>query len=278
MVVDSVKLHYRIWNDELPTPRGNVVFIHGFSGSTFCFRHQYDTLAASGYRIVAVDLPAFGYSDRSTWINHSQSNRARLVWLLLDAIGKSDTLGWNIIGHSMGGGTAEAMALMRSTSTKSLLFIDGMFFNHNNDMMGILNIILKQKTIRDILLDYLENRMISYKRFNKALKNAYGRHADSVEVMGYLTPLRLPGTAEAIFSAITNTKEIQRMNAGELKNMNFVVVWGTKDEWIPFRTTMLIKTAVPSVKLITIKGAGHMPMETHVSEFNRIMIEVLEGD
>lgn len=276
ITIDSVRIHYRTWNSHLAHPRGKVVLVHGFSGSTFCFRNQYDTLAKLGYFVVAPDLPAFGYSDRGTWINHSQSNRALLVWKLLDSISQGDTTRWNILGHSMGGGTAEAMALLHPEKTRCLLFVAGMFFNHNNNMMSLLGTVLKQKYVRGMLIDYVENRMITEKRFGRMLKNAYRRHPDSTEVQGYLRPLRLPGTPEAIVSTITNTREVVKLDADGLKTMRFIAVWGTRDSWIPYRTTTFIKNTIPNVKLITIEGAGHMPMETHVARFNVIMLEAFE--
>ena len=85
-IIDSVSIHYRVWNDTLRNPRGKIILIHGFCGSTFCWRYNFDALVAAHYKVVAIDLPGFGYSQRSPSLNQSQSNRARLLWGLLEKI------------------------------------------------------------------------------------------------------------------------------------------------------------------------------------------------
>jgi pimeloyl-ACP methyl ester carboxylesterase len=275
ITIDSITLHYRVWPSGLAHPRGKVVFIHGFTGSTFCFQNNYDTLVNSGYTVVALDLPAFGFSDRATWINHSQSSRAILIWKLLNMIDKGDSSGWNIIGHSMGGGTAEAVALMHLERTTSLILIDAMFFKKNSGLMSTVFSVIKIKPLNQFYFDYMENYLLTYNRMKKLLKSAYKRKPDSAEVAGYMIPLMIPGTADAIVSNFSNCREIIPLNADSLKGLNVMAVWGTRDSWIPLRMTALLKTYVPNLELHTVKGAGHMPMETHAAQFNSIMMEFL---
>jgi len=275
ITIDSVTVHYRVWPSVLTHPRGKVVFIHGFTGSTFCFRKNYDTLVSAGYKVVALDLPAFGFSDRATWINHSQSSRAIMIWKLLNIIDEGDTSGWNIIGHSMGGSTAEAVALMKPERTKSLILIDAMFFKKNSGLMSTAFSVTRIKPLDQFYLDYVENYLLTYDRMRKLLKSAYKREPDSAEVTGYMIPLTIPGTAEAIVSNFSNCREIIPLSADSLRDLNVMAVWGTRDSWIPLRMTAVLKNYVPQLELHTIRGAGHMPMETHAKQFNGIMVEFL---
>ena len=45
IVIDSVRIHYRSWNEDPAHARGNVLLIHGFCGSTFCYRENTALLA-----------------------------------------------------------------------------------------------------------------------------------------------------------------------------------------------------------------------------------------
>lgn len=229
----------------------------------------------AGYTVVALDLPAFGFSDRGTWINHSQSSRAVMIWKLLSIIDKGDTSGWNIIGHSMGGGTAEAVALMNSKRTKSLVLIDAMFFKKNSGLMSTAFSVLNIKPLNQFYLGYVENYLLTYSRMQKLLKSAYKRKPDSAEVTGYMIPLMIPGTADAIVSNFSNCREIITLSTDSLKNMKVMAIWGTRDSWIPLRMTAVLKTYVPQLELHTVKGAGHMPMETHADQFNGILVNFL---
>ena len=275
MLVDSISLHYRSWNDSLAHPKGKVVLIHGFCGSTFCFRNNYDTLIRSGYRVVAIDLPGFGYSDRNSKINQSQSNRARLIWGLLKQIDGKDTTRWNILGHSMGGGTAEAMALMEPKRTRTLTLVDGMVFIRNTELSGAFVTMSKTQPMKRILVSFTEKSYLTYDNMKKKLRGAYGVEPDSAIVMGYLQPLLIDGTAESVVNILANANEIQTLHASGLKNMPVLVIWGKKDRTIYLRTGKKLKRAVPSIDLKVIPGARHMPMETHTAIFNSYLVGFL---
>ena len=275
LIVDSIQFHYRTWNESLVHPKGKVVLIHGFCGSTFCFRRNYDTLIRSGYRVVAVDLPGFGYSDRNAKINQSQSNRAKLIWGLLKQIDGDDTTKWNILGHSMGGGTAEAMALMDPRRTQSLTLVDGMVFLHNTELTGAFVTMSKTEPMKKILVSLTEKGYLTYHNMKSKLKGAYGFIPDSSIVMGYLQPLLIEGTAESVVNILANAKEIRSLHADGLKKIPVLVIWGKKDRTIYPRTGKKLKRAIPSIDLKIIPGAHHMPMETHTSVFNSYLVEFL---
>ena len=277
MEVDSVQIHYRIWNDDLEHPKGSVVFVHGFTGSTFCWRKNVDTLVQQGYRVVAFDLPSFGYSERKPELNQSQSNRARLTWKLLEQIDGTDTVRWHVVGHSMGGGIAEAMALMEPGRTKSLTIVAGMVFTKNQNMTGAFVVTAQNKQFRKIYSDILEDNFLTYNRMRKSLKSAYQREPDSSEVMGYLTPLQIEGTAEAILGVWANAKEVEKFSSDSLKNTSVLLIWGTKDRWIPKSSAKSFIKSVPSARVDLITGAGHIPMETHSYIFNSLLVDFLNS-
>ena len=120
--VEGVMVHYRLGVAE--TSRGKILLIHGLGGSTSSFDTVIGPLVDAGYLVVAVDLPGFGYSGRPEGFDHSQMHRAALVWQLLDELERTaGTDPWIILGHSMGGGTAVAMACQRPGSTRSVVLV-----------------------------------------------------------------------------------------------------------------------------------------------------------
>jgi 2-hydroxy-6-oxonona-2,4-dienedioate hydrolase len=275
ITVDSVNFHYRIWNDTIKNPKGKVVFIHGFMGSTFSWRENYDTLEKSNYKIIAVDLPGFGYSDRSLKVNQSQSNRARLLWDLLAELDQGDTVKWNLVGHSMGGGTAEAMALLRSERTKSLTIVDGMVFLKNENVQGAFVTASKNKQYNKVVSVLVEKNVLTYSRVESLFKTNYGYTPDSTIVMGYLTPLLIDGTAESVLSVFSNSKEIINLDIGELEKLPVLVIWGEEDRTIKLKRGKRFVKKVPSAELKIIPGSRHDPMETNPKEFNGHLIMFL---
>lgn len=270
--VDSVLLHYRTWNDDLPGPRGKIVLIHGFCGSTHCWRKNIEPLVAAGFRVVAVDLPSFGYSERNPSLNQSNSSRALLVWHLLDAIDGKDTTPWNVAGHSMGGGVAEAMALVEPTRTQTLTVVDGLVFMKSSNLTNTASAAAKNRLVNRFLVNMTENNVFTYKTLRRLLKSAYGRQPDSVEVMGYLTPLLIDGTAQAAFGVWTHSREVVSMDVKTMPTIPLLIIWGGKDNWIGKGKGRRLQKAVPGSDMEIIPGAGHIPIETHPDEFNAIFV------
>jgi 2-hydroxy-6-oxonona-2,4-dienedioate hydrolase len=272
IIVDSVKFHYRIWNDTLQKTKGKVALIHGFMGSTFSWRENFDTLEKSGYKIIAVDLPGFGYSDRSLKVNQSQSNRARLLWDLLEELDKGDTARWNLIGHSMGGGTAEAMALMRPERTRTLTIVDGMVFSKNENMQGAFVTFSKNKQYNKVFSALVEKNMFTYNMIERLFRKNYGYIPDSSIVIGYLTPLLIHGSAESVMSVFSNSREITSLDVRQLEKLPVLVIWGKKDRTINLSRGKRFVRNVPSSELKIIPEEKHDPMETNPKEFNKHLI------
>jgi len=275
ITIDSIRVHYREWNRDLANPRGKVLLIHGFIGSTYCWRMNADALAAEGYRVIAVDLPSFGYSARSLTFNQSQSSRGTLLWRLLDSIDGNDTTRWHIAGHSMGGGTAEAMALLRPHRTKSLLIVDGMVFFKNTNIESQFTILARQKQYKQIMVSFMEKNLITYKSVRNAIRKNYRYTPDSTVVMNYLTPLLQEGTAPSVLNVWANAQEIVPLNADSLKTVPLLLIWGNKDRTIYLRNGKRFAGRIPHAELIIINKAGHDPMETNPDVFNAIYLSFL---
>jgi pimeloyl-ACP methyl ester carboxylesterase len=274
-VIDSIRIHYRTWNEDIQNPKGKVLLIHGFCGSTFCWRNNYNALVAARYKVVAIDLPGFGYSGRDAQLNQSQSNRGRMIWELLDQIDGNDTTRWNVVGHSMGGGTAEAVALMQPGRTKTLTIVDGMIFITNDNINVTVVGLVNHPVYKKLLLSYTENSYLSFNSFRRELKGTYGFLPDTLTTMGYWEPLQIEGTAGTVVNLLANAHEIQDLDAKGLSQFPVLVIWGRKDKTIRLKNGKKLKRHVPSIELKVIPDAYHMAMETHPEIFNQMLVDFL---
>jgi len=272
--IEGIVVHSRTWNND-GEQRPNICFIHGFAGSTFCFRYLYDTLASLGFRIVAIDIPGAGFSDRSLDFNQSHGNRARFLWEVLHHIVPGKAGKWILVGHSMGGGTAEAMAILNQAETGKLVVIGGAVFRKSNNLGNTLMMPVRQKQVKKFMVNYADRNIITYKRFYRMLNSAYGRPPDSTEVLGYLTPLLTDGSAESLINIYVNNRERMELDVRTMTDVPVLAIWGTKDSWVPLRSVRMALEAFPDLELVKIKGAGHMPMETHPREFTPILLDFL---
>jgi len=275
--IDSATFHYRIYNEGIKNQKGKVLLVHGFCGSTFCWRKNIDALVNAGYLVVAIDLPGFGYSDRNLRVNQSHSGRAHLIWALLGKIDQDDKRKWNIVGHSMGGGAVEAMALMNADRVQTVTLVDGMVFIRNQNMEGTFITMSKMKGTNQILVSLAKHNIISYNSMERLMKKVYGRPLDSVEMKGYIDPLRIKGSAASVINIYANAHEIRHLHADGLLDLPVLVIWGKKDRTIYLRNAKKLKRNVPTIDLKIIPDAHHAAMETHPQQFNELLLDFLNA-
>lgn len=274
--VNGVSFHYRLYTPPGTTAKGKLVFIHGLGGSTFSFEELAPFIASQGYLVVSVDLPGFGYSDRSLGFDHSQTNRSKHVWQLLALLedrlfAKEATQPWHLLGHSMGGGTVAAMALQEPSRTASLIFLDAALSDTKQGGFLIRFAPLRQWV--QVVGEYILIKEGPIKSF---LATSYGREPSPQEVAGYLQPLRLPGTARCFSDIFRTSKNEAFARLAELRSPT-LALWGEKDTMVPLSELEKLKTVLPTLSSHIIKGAAHCPMETHMSTVADILLVWLAG-
>ena len=275
-IVDNTTIHYRQWLPKSSELKGKAVMIHGMGGSSYSWLLTVQPLIEKGYMVVAIDLPGFGYSDRREGIDHSQSNRSKIIWKVIDNLesrlqGGSKLLKWDLIGHSMGGGTVAAMTLDRPEKTKTAILVAGALSENNPSQF---NVLLKYPPIRRWIKVVIHMVAIQPKRIESFLESAYGRMPTASELEGYLTPLKQPGTSSTMIDLILTSKNepIERL---ENSNIPIYGIWGSDDSWVPVSEAEKIRERIPDFEYSVIEGSSHCPMETHPEEFNRILLGIL---
>lgn len=258
----DTRIHYRVYAPENPV--GYLVMIHGLGGSTFSYTENAPIFKQAGYFVVTLDLPGFGYSSRSVRENHSQVHRADLVWSLLESFGDQK---WHLLGHSMGGGTVAAMALQRPEATASVIWVDGALFETNRANSRLLAF----PSIERWLQVLLEHLLLSESRIEDFLTSAYGQPPTRDQVLGYLEPLQVKGTARAAGALLKTAKNVPSEALAEIKAPT-LALWGLEDTWVPFSDTLKLGQLLPALEVMGIEGAGHCPMETHPQEFNTYLL------
>ena len=268
--IDHVNIHYRLWKPE--NVKGKVLLLHGFAGSTYTWRHTAQYLYDNGFMVLAADMAPFGYSEKRKDIDFSFQKQAQRLWelcLKTDSAGK-----WSFIGHSMGAQTAGMMAAIMPQKTDKLVFADGFF---SNNMVPSDNQLLSKISQLAPVMQLAEatgkNYFYNKEKFTELLQSAYGQTPDTADVNAYLKPFRYKYLASCILASMaqinTTPKSFADVKAPTL------VIWGTKDTWIPLEKAEQFTESYPVIKLYKIENAGHCPMETHAKEFNSIVLNFL---
>lgn len=97
-----------------------VVLIHGLSGQLQHFTYGVADLLTDDFRVIALDRPGCGYSTRDSDKGAALSQQAQMIWAFLDKLEVDRPV---LVGHSLGGAVALAMALERPDQAHALALI-----------------------------------------------------------------------------------------------------------------------------------------------------------
>lgn len=101
-----------------PAGKETIVFVHGLGSYLKFWRYQLDTFAARGYRVIAVDLPGYGKSDKPASFPYTTEAMADVVRELIRVTGAGKPI---LVGHSMGGQTALSFAIRFPDELRALV-------------------------------------------------------------------------------------------------------------------------------------------------------------
>lgn len=261
--IAGIDVHVRHWPAQGNARGCPVLLLHGFGGSTFSFRELAPALAAAGHEVWALDLPAYGYSARIPF--PGTAGAALTPWLRE----RGDGQAWCLLGHSMGTRVVGELVEGMPGEIAHVAYVAGNPIPSARELRSRER--FKSPRIRRWLAGMAEKRYLREDRIAELLEKAYGRPASESEVAGYLTPLRLPGTALAIMNGYA--AEWPAVPEGStLDAVPSLILWGENDEWVKPEVADRLQAALPSANRVTIAGAGHSPMETHVAETSDIVL------
>lgn len=111
------RIHYI---DMGPRDAQPLVMIHGLSGQLQHFTYALAERLAQDYRVIALDRPGCGYSTRPSDSMARLPEQAQVLQDYLDRIGITQPV---LVGHSLGGAVALAMALQTPEKIRGLALL-----------------------------------------------------------------------------------------------------------------------------------------------------------
>lgn len=103
-----------------PADGPQVMLIHGTAAWSGFWKDVSGHLASSGWRVIAVDTPPFGWSERDPQARYDRVSQASRLADIIAATGRKAI----IVGHSFGGGAATETALQVPDRVAGLVLVD----------------------------------------------------------------------------------------------------------------------------------------------------------
>ena len=102
-----------------------VIFVHGFPTSSHLWKDVVPLMPA-GHRIVVVDLLGYGRSDRPNGRDLSLRGHADRLLEVMDVLGINYAC---VVGHDLGGGVAQTLAIRSPARVSRLCLVDTVAFD-----------------------------------------------------------------------------------------------------------------------------------------------------
>ncbi|HEV2507443.1 MAG TPA: alpha/beta hydrolase [Mesorhizobium sp.] len=97
-----------------------IVFLHGLGAQLHHFTHPLFKVFGPGYRLIALDRPGSGYSTRARGSSGRLPEQAEIVRAFMEKLGLEKPV---IVGHSLGGSVALAIAVEHPEAISGLVLL-----------------------------------------------------------------------------------------------------------------------------------------------------------
>jgi len=227
-----------------------LVLLHGFSGDKDHWTRVAPYLVPY-FRVIAIDLPGFGASDKPTDRRYAGSDQVRYLHAIVGALGLSS---FHLGGNSMGGMISARYAAAYPNEVKTLwLLAPGGVGNGPTGKLGGLKpgdpvpLLARSVADADRILHWVASKP---PYIPGAVKRVLADRAAADYPLHSKIFFEL--NAEWVAAPLENTvKGLQTPTR---------IVWGEQDNLLPVANAEQLHEAMPNSSVLRLPGIGHIPM------------------
>ena len=245
-----------------------VVLLHGFASSLDTWNTVMPALEKKGFRVVALDLKGFGWTDRPEG-DYSPQAQARLVYALLDQRGVQSA---SIVAHSWGASVALAAALQQPERVSRLALYDAWVYEEQlptffhwarADGVGetLFALWYKERPDDKIAQAFYDPKLVTEKL------------VEEVEAA-----LDRPGTVAAALAAVRGQRYVEMQRKYRTIKKPTMLLWGREDQVTTLRFGERLSKELPDAKLVVYPQCGHFPMIEAASPSTADLVTFLEPE
>ena len=233
-----------------------VLLLHGTGAATHSWRGLVPLLTPQ-FRLVALDLPGHGFTQRPPQALLGLPGMANGVCQLIQALGVDPAL---VIGHSAGAAVMIRMALDCRIHPKGLVSLNGALMPYGGDAAKILSPIAKL-----LFLNPLMPRLFAWRAGDRAsverlIRNT-GSSINAEGVEHYRTLVASPDHVAAALGMMANW-DLQPLSRDmRMLDTPLLLVAATGDKAIKSEDAFKVREMAPAAKVEIMRGLGHLAHE-----------------
>jgi pimeloyl-ACP methyl ester carboxylesterase len=250
-----------------------VLLVHGLGQNAFTDWIPAMQQLARRYRVIAVDLPGYGYST-SPLGKYSPKNYARVLQEVLARHTSEPAI---VVGHSMGGAVALRLASDYPATTRKLILVDVAGILHRTSFV-------KHSATDPVPVEslpgVLKEPVTRIKDFGRAaVERVFGLPNDPTRVLrqsdiAWQYVLRNRTNVNAALALVDEDFSAAIYTLRQPTQ----IIWGEADTIAPVRTAQVLARRLQNVQLKTLAGVGHTPMEQAPDQFWALLNAALTTD
>lgn len=260
-----------------------LVLTHGTGAWAGTWDQNVQAMAKAGYRVIAVDLPPFGFSTRPATRDYSRTAQARRIAGLVDTLARGPV---TLLGHSYGGGPAAEAAMLYPERFRHLILVDAAVGMKDLPPVpadpGIVANLFGVRPLRTAFIatvgtqplfsEYWLRQFVARKEVVTPERTAIYRQPFVLQ--GFSASM---GDWAAQFGAERGSFASERPDGYRKMAVPLTLVWGAMDTITPPAQAEALAKLAAGARLVMLPGVGHIPQIEDPGLFNRRLAEILVG-
>jgi pimeloyl-ACP methyl ester carboxylesterase len=263
--IEGMQVHYR---DEGPRDAPTIVLLHGTSASL----HTWEGWVAGlkqDYRVVSLDLPAFGLTGPFPTADYSIANYSRF---LAEVLNRLEVPTASFAGNSFGGQLAWQFTVDHPERVERLILVDAAGYPRQSTSVPVGFKIAGMPLLRPLMANVLPRSLIE-----SSVRSVYGDPSivDEALIDRYYDLALREGNRKALrerFQQSLVGVEPERIASIEKPTL---IIWGGRDGLIAPSNAERFHADIKGSRLVMFDELGHVPQEEAPAETLAVVREFL---
>ena len=251
IIIDGIKINYI--DEGCGT---NVLLLHGWGANIKTMQPIFDILK-NRCRVVALDLPGFGESDKplTPWNSYDYAD---IVKKFIDILSLKDII---LFGHSHGGRISIILSSAYQSIIKKLILIDSAGIIPKRSLKYYFKV-YKYKLLKKLYLLLNKNNKHNLEHFYKKFGSEDYKNAENEIIRKTLVKV----LHDNIESHLTDIKAPT------------LIIWGEDDIDTPLYMAKRLNEKIPESGLVILEGAKHYSYLDNFYKFKLVVESFLNND
>lgn len=257
------------WHVQIAGQGPDLLLIHGTAAATHSWRDTLPLLARH-FRVVALDLPGHGFTDLPSNARLALPAMAQSVTALLATLNLHPVL---VAGHSAGAAILLRMAIDGRIAPEAVVSLNGALIPFAEKHAAFFS-----KAARMLVTLPFVPSLMAWRASNRAVAERLlqdtGSRLDARGVDLYARLIRHSSHVAAALGMMANWDLVPLLRDLPRLRCPLVLVVGANDRTIPPAQAEKVRARLPSARIITLPGLGHLAHEERPQAVVDLLLDI----